>query len=53
MYALALNCIRDDEDILNEGLGSLKQTLSIKNEHYQKLLNFSYLKMTKTLRSNQ
>ena len=37
MYALALNCIRDDEDILNEGLGILKQTLSTKNDSYASL----------------
>lgn len=37
MYALALNCIRDDEDILNEGLGILKQTLSTKNDSYVSL----------------
>lgn len=37
MYALALNCIRDDADILNEGLGILKQTLSTKNDSYVSL----------------
>lgn len=37
MYALALNCIRDDEEIRNEGLSILKHTLSTQSDDYASL----------------
>lgn len=41
MYYLSLNCIKDDQTILQEGLDRLKGMLNVKNEHYQKLSSFS------------
>ena len=41
MYALALNCIRDDKTILQEGLGILEEKLSKDNENYADLADLS------------
>ena len=41
MYALALNCIRDDKTILQEGLGILKEKLNKDNENYTNLADLS------------
>lgn len=41
MYALALNCIRDDKTILQEGLGILQKKLKKNDKDYVKLANLS------------
>lgn len=41
MYALALNCIRDDKTILQEGLGILEEKLNKNNKNYANLADVS------------
>ena len=41
MYYTSLNCIKDDQDILQDGLNRLEKMLNVKNEHYHNLATFS------------
>ena len=41
MYYTSLNCIKDDQEILQDGLNRLEKMLNVNNEHYHDLATFS------------